>query len=137
MTGATNWFSPSYNPATHLLYFLALESCQKYFLQPQEFREGRGYYATGAKKIPGERGQKILLAFNPETGSFAWRYPQVGSGNSWAGTLTTAGDLVFFGDDSEAFEAVDAFSGKPLWHFNTGQTIHASPMITQSRENNS
>ncbi len=133
MTGATNWFSPSYNPATHLLYFMALESCQKYFLQPQKFIEGRGYYATGAKKIPGDRGEKILLAFNPETGAFVWRYPQVGNGNSWAGTLTTAGNLVFFGDDSESFEAVDAWSGKPLWHFNTGQAIHASPMTYSTK----
>src|SRR5262249_49705526 len=27
MIGATNWFSPSYNPNTHLLYFIALEDC--------------------------------------------------------------------------------------------------------------
>ena len=42
--------------------------------------------------------------------------------------MTTAGGLVFFGNDAEAFEAVDAQSGKSLWHFNTGQTMHASPM---------
>ncbi len=128
MTGATNWFSPSYNPNTHLLYFMALENCHKYFLQPQRFMEGRGYYATGVKRIPAVRGQKILLAFNPVTSTFTWRYPQVGSGDSWAGTLTTAGGLVFFGDDADAFEAADARSGKALWHFNTGQSIHASPM---------
>jgi hypothetical protein len=42
--------------------------------------------------------------------------------------MTTAGSLVFFGDDNESFEAVDAWSGVPLWRFNTGQEIHASPM---------
>jgi alcohol dehydrogenase (cytochrome c) len=42
--------------------------------------------------------------------------------------MTTAGGLVFFGDDAGEFEAVDARSGKPLWHFNTGQRMHASPM---------
>lgn len=47
---------------------------------------------------------------------------------SAAGTMTTAGGLVFFGDDSHSFEAVDAHSGEPLWHFNTGQSIYASPM---------
>jgi len=35
---------------------------------------------------------------------------------------------VFFGDDAHSFEAVDAATGKPLWHFNTGQPISASPM---------
>jgi alcohol dehydrogenase (cytochrome c) len=128
MTGATNWYSPSYNPSTHLLYFMAHENCQLYFLKPQEFAEGREFYATGVKHAPGEYGQKILVAYNPETGEFAWRYPQVGAARSWGGTMTTAGGLVFFGNDSEGFEAVDARDGKSLWHFNTGQSMHASPM---------
>ena len=38
------------------------------------------------------------------------------------------GGLVFFGDDVGEFEAVDARTGKALWHFNTGQRMHASPM---------
>lgn len=42
--------------------------------------------------------------------------------------MTTAGGLVFFGDDAQSFEAVDAQTGKPLWHFNTGQAMSASPM---------
>ncbi len=42
--------------------------------------------------------------------------------------MTTASGLVFFGDDANEFEAVDARTGKALWHFNTGQTLHASPM---------
>lgn len=128
MTGATNWFSPSYNPSTHLLYFMALENCELFFLKPQEFTEGQAFYATGAKHAPGEPGQKILMALNPETGKLAWQYPQTGTAQSWAGTMTTAGGLVFFGNDAEAFEAVDAYTGKSLWHFNTGQAMHASPM---------
>jgi alcohol dehydrogenase (cytochrome c) len=128
MTGATNWFSPSYNPATHLLYFMALESCQLFFVKPEKYSEGHEFYATGVKSPPGERGQKILMAYNPETGKLAWKYPQTGSGQSWGGTMTTAGGLVFFANDSEAFEAVDARTGRSLWHFNTGQSMHASPM---------
>jgi alcohol dehydrogenase (cytochrome c) len=42
--------------------------------------------------------------------------------------LTTAGGLVFFGDTGQSFEALDAQTGKPLWHFNTGQGFNASPM---------
>jgi alcohol dehydrogenase (cytochrome c) len=128
MTGATNWYSPSYNPSTHLLYFLAHENCQTFFLKTQEYVEGSEFYATGAKHAPGEYGQKILVAYNPETCRFAWRYPQVGSAQSWGGTMTTAGGLVFFANDSESLEAVDARTGKSLWHFTTGQSMHASPM---------
>jgi len=36
--------------------------------------------------------------------------------------------LIFFGDDAGSLEAADARSGKPLWHFNTGQDMSSSPM---------
>jgi alcohol dehydrogenase (cytochrome c) len=129
-TGATNWFSPSYNESTHLLYFLALEQCQTYFSapDPERFKEGQTFYSTGVKRIPGEDSQKILLAYDVGTGSIAWRYPQVGSGHSSGGAMTTAAGLVFFADDAQSFEAVEAATGRPLWHFNTGQDISASPM---------
>ena len=58
----------------------------------------------------------------------AWRYVQAGEGHSAGGVMTTSTGLVFFGDDAHSFEAVDAQTGKPLWHFNTGQIIVASPM---------
>lgn len=126
--GATNWYSPSYSEATRLFYFLALEDCSLYSTKPEPFREGRGYYSTGAKHSPGENAKKILLAFDPFTEAFVWRYPQIGKSHSMGGVMSTATGLVFFGDDAESFEAVDGTTGKPLWHFNTGQPLHASPM---------
>ena len=42
--------------------------------------------------------------------------------------MTTAGGIVFFGDDAQSLEAIDAHTGKPLWHFNTGQDMSSSPM---------
>jgi len=128
ITGATNWFSPSYNPDTKLFYVMALESCDEYFAIPRQFTHGETFYNTGTKTPPNEHWQKILLALSVADGKPVWRYPQVGRGNSWGGTLTTAGGLVFFGDDAESFEAVDAATGRPLWHFNTGQKFVASPM---------
>src|SRR3984957_5484162 len=50
--GATNWFAPSYNESTHLVYFLALEECQTFFSKPQQFEEGKTFYSTGVKRIP-------------------------------------------------------------------------------------
>jgi alcohol dehydrogenase (cytochrome c) len=126
--GATNWFSPSYNPQTKLFYVMALESCNLYFAKPKVFTKGETFYDTGTKHPPNERAQKILLGLSVVDGKLVWRYPQVGPGNAWAGTLTTAGGLVFFGDDAESLEAVDAVTGRVFWHFNTGQSIHASPM---------
>ena len=127
-SGATNWYSPAYNPETHFIYFLALEECGTFFTKPEEFKEGRGYYSTGVKHIPDDSRKKTLIAYNVESGEFAWRYPQVGGGWSSGGVMTTAGGVVFFGDETQSFEAVDARTGQPLWHFVTGQGIHASPM---------
>ena len=127
-SGATNWYSPSYNPSTGLFYFLALENCDVLLLAADKYSPGHSYYATGAKRSFKDDSQKLLLAFDVVAGKLAWEYPQSGTGRSSAGTMTTSGGMVFFGDDAQAFEAVDAHTGVPLWHFNTGQTITASPM---------
>jgi alcohol dehydrogenase (cytochrome c) len=126
--GATNWYSPSYNPDTKLFYVIAFESCDQYFAIPRTFHTGETYYNTGTKRPSNEHSQKILLALSVADGKPVWRYPQVGRGSSSGGTLTTSGGLVFFGDDADSFEAVDAASGRALWHFNTGQRFVASPM---------
>jgi alcohol dehydrogenase (cytochrome c) len=128
VVGATNWFSPSYSEATHLFYFLAVEGCSVYFVKPAPFEEGREYYSTGTKHDPNDKTERILLSFDPQTKTIAWRYPQAGDSHSWGGVMTTVTGLVFFADDANFFEAADAKTGKSLWHFNTGQTLHASPM---------
>jgi alcohol dehydrogenase (cytochrome c) len=128
INGATNWFSPSYNPDAKLFYVMALESCNLFLADPKPFAQGETYYGTGTKLPPDEHAQKTLVALSLPDGKAVWRYPQAGQGESWGGTLTTAGGLVFFGDDTGSLEAVEARTGRALWHFNTGQTMYASPM---------
>lgn len=127
-SGATNWYAPSYNPDTRLFYFLASENCNIYFKKGEKFEQGKPFYATGVRRSPGDDHQRFLLAFGLESDKSVWRYPQISAGHSSAGTMTTRGGLVFFADDAQSFEAVDAQSGAPLWHFTTGQNFHASPM---------
>ena len=126
--GATNWFSPSYNPVTKLFYFLADEDCNIYYLKPEEFAEGKTYYSTGVQRAAEDHSQKFLLAYGLESDRATWRYEQIGSGHSAGRVMSTASGLVFFGDNAQSFEAVDGETGKALWYFNTGQSMHASPM---------
>ncbi len=128
VVGATNWYSPSYSESTHLFYFLSVNNCSVYIRKPAKFEEGVEYYSTGTRHDPDDRTERVLLAFDPMTKSFAWRYPQAGDSHSWGGVMTTASGLVFFADDADSFEAADARTGESLWHFNTGQSLHASPM---------
>ncbi|MCW5980720.1 MAG: PQQ-dependent dehydrogenase, methanol/ethanol family [Bryobacteraceae bacterium] len=126
--GATNWMSTAYEPGTGLFYVQALEKCNIYIKTPGKWEPGKSYYDGSTRRVPGEPGQKILRAIDLESGRIAWEYPQTGLADSWGGVLATAGGLVFFGEDSGAFAAVDSKTGKPLWHFQTNQTWKASPM---------
>ena len=42
--------------------------------------------------------------------------------------LTTAGGLLFSGDNSGNFIAMNPENGKPLWHVNLASTISNGPM---------
>ena len=47
--------------------------------------------------------------------------------SSWAGVLTTAGGVVFSGDNEGDFFAADAKTGKELYRYGTGNAIYAPP----------
>jgi len=126
--GATNWMSTAYDPETGLFYVMALEKCDIYSKSPEPWERGKSFYGGGTRGAPDEPGRKYLRAIDLQTGKTVWQYPQIGPGNSWGGALSTAGGLVFFGDDSGAFAAVEAKSGKPLWYFHTNESWKASPM---------
>ena len=126
--GATNWFSTAFSPATGLYYVQTLESCSIYTQAPDTWRAGRSYYAGSTRQPAGERGQKFLRAIEIQSGAIAWELPQTGPANSWGGVLSSAGGLVFFGEDSGALMAVDATTGEPLWQFQTNAIWKASPM---------
>ena len=75
-----------------------------------------------------EVGQFFLRAYDPVAGKRVWEYPMTGPAESWAGTVSTAGGVVFVGDDDGHLVAVDARSGKHLWHYQMGEGLYASPI---------
>ncbi|MGA7340002.1 MAG: PQQ-binding-like beta-propeller repeat protein, partial [Terracidiphilus sp.] len=125
--GATNWYSPSYDPATHMFYFRSFEACALIKARTEPFEEGSSYYSTGMRVTGGE-GKGYINAFDLRTLDFAWRDLQIGSNKGWGGVMSTATGLVAYGDDARNFVIVDGRSGVPLWHFHVGQLFHASPM---------
>jgi alcohol dehydrogenase (cytochrome c) len=127
--GATNWFSPSFNPATGLLYVQTFEKCSIYTKSEQgDWKPGRTYLGGSQHTASDPKPQRVLKAIDIRTGSIAWELPQNGPGGSWGGTLATATGLVFVAEEGGSLMAVDAASGKPLWSFPTNQTWKASPM---------
>ncbi len=131
--GAANWMSDSYNPDTGLLYVMTLEACDIYTASAKEPEPKVGFAGTGGEKPPGRTGRFVLRALRPENGERVWEYPLTGPTTAWAGTLSTAGGVIFFGDDDNHLVAVDARDGRHLWHFNLGQPVYASP-VTWARD---
>jgi PQQ-dependent dehydrogenase (methanol/ethanol family) len=118
--GATNWYSTAFNPATRLLYVMAVEDCGNY-----STAGFGGLTARDPMDLPG----KALRALNHETGKLVWEIPQFGPTEAnYSGVLTMAGGLVFYGETGGGFSAVDATNGSPLWSFETNQIWKGSPM---------
>ena len=126
--GATNWWATSYHPGTKLFYLLVHESCMTYTKNDRDWQRGRSWLGGTVRLADGSRNQKFIRAIDIHTGDIAWSYAQTGNAQTSSGVLSTDGDLVFFGEDSGAFAALDAESGEPLWHFQANQDWKASPM---------
>jgi alcohol dehydrogenase (cytochrome c) len=129
--GATNWPSPAYNPDTHYFYAVVTEGCSINYrgsanFQPRSVSDnGTGYIESPDEE---KRWQNYVRALDVTTGKLMWEYKQIGSNHYGPGLLSTAGGLLFAGDNQGVLTALDARAGKPLWHFSSGEKITASPM---------
>jgi alcohol dehydrogenase (cytochrome c) len=122
--GGTNWHSTSYSPRTHLYYLFSKEMCTMFTadaaLEPPH-RPGRVYIGSAFFTPAQERDASAVRAVDPTTGKIRWEFKH--SSGAWAGVLSTAGGLVFSGDGQGNFIALDAATGKDLWHIPLGAPI--------------
>ncbi|HEX2939637.1 MAG TPA: PQQ-dependent dehydrogenase, methanol/ethanol family [Rhodopila sp.] len=125
--GGKNWQPMSFNPQTGLVYVTTNNMCQDMQGAEAKYRRGTFYLGNEFSVNPGH-GDHLgqLLALDPATQKPAWtiNLPLPWNG----GTMTTAGNLVFFGDINGQFHAVDAKTGKSLWQMNVGSGVGAGPM---------
>jgi len=129
VSGAANWPSNAYSPATGLFYLFAQESCNIYSKNDQWWEAGKSFYGGGSRRAPGDDASgKSLKAIDIQTGRTKWEIPDIGGGILGSGLMATAGGLIFYGDGYGAFIAADATNGKLLWHFNTSQSWKGGPM---------
>ena len=125
-SGATNWMAPSFSPLTQLFYVNIREGCDIFFSKSPVYKEGTSYWATSFREVPNEHQTGRVTAIDPLTGETKWKFPLYTS--PWAGTLATAGNLVFAGDDDGYLMALQADTGKLLWRVNTGAALVTSPI---------
>jgi len=124
--GGHNWSATAYSPQTQLVYFGSTNGCGLFYRNRQEFHQGQWYQASTEATVPNEPSTGAVVAIDPATAETRWRFEMVTPTAS--GMLTTAGGLVFTGDGQGYLVALDARTGKPLWHFQTGGPIKAPPI---------
>jgi alcohol dehydrogenase (cytochrome c) len=126
LQGATNWFSPSYSPATNLFYVPVREMGAYYYKSEADFKPGTFFGAGGERALSGDKAYGAIRALEAATGKIKWEFRL--HSPPWAGVMSTAGGVVFGGSNEGNFYALDASTGKPLWDFQTGGGIAANPV---------
>jgi alcohol dehydrogenase (cytochrome c) len=122
--GAKEWTHACYNPNTELLYAPVQDVGATATRRRREFKESIPYWGAGVA-VDLEDMAGSISAFDPRTGEERWRWandiPMCSS------VLTTGGGLVFAGEPTGEYNALDASSGELLWKFQCGSGHHSSP----------
>ena len=132
--GATNWPPPSFSPRTGLYYSAHWENSGIIVTQ------GQGPRAVGINRRQAtmpqvnleplfnndEEAYGVVRAYDPGTLDPVWEF-RMGD-ITWAGVLSTAGDVVFSGGKEGYFLALDAHSGELLWRASLGGQVNSGPM---------
>jgi quinohemoprotein ethanol dehydrogenase len=134
--GAHSWHPISYDPQTGLVYFSAVDtssimkSATTFKPQPMganiglEFPMPPSLYDQMKSTAP-RRGISELVAWDPVKQRQVWRTGELGS--IGAGTLSTAGGLVFQGTTKGRFVAYRATDGQELWSIEAQTGVVAAP----------
>jgi alcohol dehydrogenase (cytochrome c) len=117
--GGVNWQPVSFNEKTQMIYvcssvsYIGIEAASTPFVRGKAFTGAAGLAGLAWPEASG-----TFTAIDATSGKVAWqrRFPEP----CYAGTATTAGNLVFVGRNSGELQAYDARNGKRLWSFQTG-----------------
>ena len=121
--GGVQWNGPAFNPGTNMLYVNAVDWCGT-FREAAEARFVAGQVYMGGMHVadPPEKAHGWLTAVDASTGKVAWKYESAKP--MLAAVTTTSADLVFTGELTGDFLALDAKTGKVLNRFNTGGAMN-------------
>ena len=154
--GGTNYYPPSYDPQTGLFYMSVWDNYEGFSdkrpvlpWKQMHMYTGDGWWpGFGETKPPADwpppsakrparrraspnykteaEGYGAIRAIDPTTGEKKWDFKMVNYTES--GVLSTAGGLLFGGGMDGNFVALDAATGKPLWHVYLGGANASGPM---------
>jgi alcohol dehydrogenase (cytochrome c) len=132
--GGTNWQPSSYNPKLHMFYVCAQSGTVANTTGTAAIPPGKGAVPIAIDSTlttGGGFGKNVgtFTAIDATTGKIVWQKRWADS--CYAGSTTTAGNLVFIGRNSGELLAYDARNGKQVWSFQTGAGANDAPTIFQ------
>lgn len=132
--GGKNWTPMAWNPATGLAYTNTLNMGWPYQLAKAEYKQGEWYLGVNFRGVsmPKDEPHGYMSAIDPMTGKTKWQVPWPAQ-PSMAGSLATAGGLIFTGAATGEVMAFDANNGKKLWEFQTGSGIIGLPVTWEHK----
>jgi quinohemoprotein ethanol dehydrogenase len=131
--GGDNWPPSSFSPKEDMYFVcsqqgavgvVALKKLPAY-KAGETYTGSEPFFASNGFNSPG-----YLTAYDMSTGKIAWQkeFPE----SCYSGTVTTAGGLVFVGQNNGEFQAYDMKSGELLWHFQTGAGANTTATVFEN-----
>jgi alcohol dehydrogenase (cytochrome c) len=125
--GGKNWQPMSFSPQTGLVYIPSNNFCMDFSVSDVSYKRGTFYLGAEFPSREGPGGfLGELVAWDPVKNQKVWSLKEDLPFNG--GTLSTGGNLVFYGNMHGDFHAINAANGKILWKKNLGSGIGAGPV---------
>ena len=131
-TGGTNWPPSSYNAEEELIFVCSINGVSGIYPSGvEEFVEGQVRLGSILTALPFGGTQGHLNAIDANTGEIKWKFAMEDKGSCYSGSTTTAGNLVFVGQNDGRFLALSADEGKKLWEFQTGAGANSTATVIE------
>lgn len=129
LIGGKNWEPMSYSAQTGLVYIPTFNMCMDIATRNEEYQPGKFYLASEFDLAKGGKDGNHLaefIAWDPIANKKVWGIEE--DLMFLSGALSTAGGVVFYGNQQGELKAVDAKNGALLWTFYLGTGILQSPI---------
>jgi PQQ-dependent dehydrogenase (methanol/ethanol family) len=129
--GGKDWQPSSFSPRTGYMYLPHQTLSMDFEETPVNYIAGTPYIGAEATFYadpvePGDGSMGAFTAWDPVACKAVWTIKE--HFPVWCGTVTTAGDVVFYGTMDRWFKAIDARTGNVLWKFQVDSGIVGQPI---------